>query len=441
MFKRGNWAVIGIKPSTRPEFSEALGNPVTLLGLSQYAAAVTSKFHQQDTMGINAFETPRQDEESLDVETVPEILANTLDAYLQSSDEDKELQPIDPSVFSKVVNLSPADFSLQSSSNTYAFWAVFNTWGDVTDTASKKEGLSYELMGKPYAFLSSDDKKTVDFKVANLNTVQRRQYPVILDFDNGFAYMETTSKREIEQIQYLLTKLQVEYFSLHWEFGESDWFQRVLEYVTINTRYKDAFKKRAEEMTRFSKEEIEKLEDKALEKIVTTYFALTELPSGLWAGLLAPSVVKLHDSSEPITVQSVTNATTLLDVSNDAFVAAAAIIIQDLLTSTSKDGKEKIFRQDLVRFELNENSINNLDVGAALLKGLDLPQFKKDLLFRIKKDKVSFSIPYFWNEWLSNMRTAITTITSSVVDILELPAGAYGLQPFESKLDEETAST
>ena len=196
-----------------------------------------------------------------------------------------------------------------------------------------------------------------------------------------------------------LRQLGVEIIPVAWTYPRPNWPAEILNRLYENTQYQRDFQKRAEEATRFKASEIEKLEDRELESIVANYFSMTQLPSDLWIGISGPAQIRLHDASPPIGVKAPTTATTLLNMTNDAKVISGAITFQELVSATSKKGGEYTFRKDLLCIDLNDR-INLTDIGAAMMRGFDLPAFRKDILREIRQTKEVPSIEQFWGNWL-----------------------------------------
>ena len=85
-----------------------------------------------------------------------------------------------------------------------------------------------------------------------------------------------------------------------------NWPAEILNKLHENTQYQGDFQKRADEATRFKSSEIEKLEDREMESIVSNYFSMTQLPSDLWVGISGSAQIRLHDASPPIGVKAPT---------------------------------------------------------------------------------------------------------------------------------------
>jgi hypothetical protein len=103
----------------------------------------------------------------------------------------------------------------------------------------------------------------------------------------------------------------------------------------------------------------------------------------------------------------------------------------------SKKGGETTFRKDLVTLQINDQ-INLVDAGAAMLRGLDVPAFRKDIQREIKQTKQVPTIDQFWSKWLQEMSNAVRIIESSFRELLGL-AGAEpgGILPMRAPAEEE----
>jgi hypothetical protein len=207
------------------------------------------------------------------------------------------------------------------------------------------------------------------------------------------------------------------------------------------TQYRDDFQKRADEATRFKANEIEKLEDRELESIVANYFSMTQLGSDLWAGISCPAHMRLHDASPPIGVKAPTTATTLLNMTDDATVISGSITFQERVSFTSKSGGERTFRKDILRVEVNDR-INLTDVGAAMLRGFDVPSLRKDIQREIRKTKQVPSIEQFWGTWLHELSNAVRTIEAAFRELLDIDGNQEaGILPMHVPEKEELLET
>jgi hypothetical protein len=203
-----------------------------------------------------------------------------------------------------------------------------------------------------------------------------------------------------------------------------------------HTQYQRDFQKRAEEAARFKPSEIEKLEDRELENIVANYFSMTQLGTDLWVGISGPAQVRLHNASAPIGVRATTSATTLLGMTDDSAIVSGALTLQEIASGTSKKGVEYTFRRDLLRIDVNDR-MNITEVGAAIMRGFDIPSFRKDILREIRYTKDVPSIEQFWASWLQEMTNALRTLEMTFREILELDGKEEaGILPMQASLAE-----
>jgi hypothetical protein len=440
MYKRGNWSVLGVKKNDK--LLEAIGQPRMMLELSALVALVSCKMKEITTSGINPFAQPRLDETiyavTSDSTDEPSVFLENLYHYAKDTPADRAIADIDP--YLPFVGLSESDYSLGD--EKFAFWYVINQWKDSNDAASFKEKLCYERFERPYAFISGDDKKRIDAEASSQTAILRRQFPVFIDFRAGLIFAETTAGPEIEILLDTFKTIGLEIEGRHWEFDNDPlWMFKFLNFAAENTKYKEEFTKRAEELTMFSKGNIAKLENKAMEAIVSNYYSLAELPNALWAGLKAPAQFRLHPASDtPIGATTPSNAWTVLNFTDDAQVFASGVVIQELYTRINKaDQSEKIIRKDIFTLTIDP-SINNLDLGVAFLKGFDLPKIKTEINREVKKTKTNLAISQYWMRWLQEMEEAVLTFISCVRDTLELSGSAKaGILPMD--LDDDKSGT
>jgi hypothetical protein len=317
----------------------------------------------------------------------------------------------------------------------YGFWGIINDADDLTDPKSKAEGISYKDVGKPFKFLSKDEKKMVEASVLASAVPARSQFPILVDFNAELVFVASTSVDEVGLVTALIADLGGEPFSLAWQFGGGNWPGKFLSLVNIKNKFESAMATRAEELSRFRPEEVEKLDDKMLESVVVNYFSLSELDTGLWAGLSAPCRISLYKPSDPVSVSNPSVAFSLMQEFGEAMIAAAPVTFQSLDTKFTKKGDEKQVRKDLFTITVDSN-VNLMDAGAAMLRGFDIPPFKRSMKSAIKSRGGNMPICEFWKEWESGMKTAINTFVDNVIETLTLDRKhKYGLLPFV--LDEQ----
>jgi hypothetical protein len=433
LFGKGNWSIFGVEPKSLLQFNITLQTPANLFGVSQLKASIITKFQDRATVGINPFATPRKDEDLKDVN----IIAELAKALAEDRPEDY-ISPLSPDVLQDFYGGTPSSYRIgqDDQSDYYGFWVVFNDFEDLTDTASKKEQASYLAVSRPYKYLNNDEKKGVDAQIKATTVTARKQFPVLVDFVAGRVFAATTNAEEIGWVQAILKNLGAETFSLRWDFDDINWTSNFLCHVVKETKpsYAEAMRTRADELTRFSKKEVEKLEDKMMERVVSSFFAIAELETGDWAALKTAAKIRLHKPSDPITCAGPSEAFTVLGFSEEAFPAAATVVFQELTSKFKKETEYQV-RNDKFTIQLDEN-INNQDAGVALLKGFDLPSFKREMMREIKHTKAELPIAQYWDNWLREMRAAVLNFTDNITETLKVDK-TLGLKRFEFEAQEE----
>ena len=418
MFGRSNWAIVGLAQESLEAFKTNLEDRAIMASVSQMAAAAVTRQFEADTLGFNPFSAPRLDEQH-NVELAHQ---EALALYVTSEPETRANLVLPAEILDcEAYGAAVEQFQLHPTMPWYGLWAVSNDWKDVSDLASIKEQRSYMLMDRPYKFLQATDKVSVDKETLGVNAAVRKQVPVLLDFNEGRVYIESTNKKLIFNITEKLKRLGVQIIPVAWTYSIPNWTAEVIGRLHEGSQYQGEFQKRADETTRFKGSEIEKLEDRELEGIVKNYFSMTELPGELWAGISGPAQVRLHDASPPIGAKAPTTATMLLGMTNEAKVISGAVTFQERVTTTSKKGGEFTFRRDLLCVDVNDR-INLVDAGAAMLRGFDIPALRKDIQREIRKTKQVPSIEQFWSNWLHELSNAVRTMEAAFRDVLEIDA-------------------
>ncbi len=416
MFGRGNWAIVGLVKESLEAFRISLENQSRMAASSQMAASAVARLYGADALGINPYSAPRLDEEQeLTQEQKAELARHAIAEQENGADENLPAGILDGQGYGR----SEESYQIHPTLPWYGLWAVSNEWKKASDLPSIKEQQSYVLLERPYRFLQATDKKTVDQETLNATAIVRAQVPVLLDFNEGRVYIESTNKKLIHSIIVRLCQLGAEIIPVAWSYGAPNWTEAILNRLYEKTQYGDDFAKRAEEAKRFKANEIEKLEDRELEAIVARFFSMTELPGGIWVGISGPARIRLHDAAPPIAVKAPTSATTLLNMTSDAGIVTAALTFQELVTVPTKDGGERRIRRDLARIDLNDR-INLSEVGAAMLRGFDLSTHRKDVQREIRQTKQVPSIPQFWGAWLLQLNNAVRTIEGAFREVLDV---------------------
>jgi len=397
LFAKAAWAILGITPESEAPFLATINSLTNMYALSQAFAVATLQWtenHNGLMVGINPFEAPRKDEAG------PPL------------GQDFETAAPNTAVFGS----GEDDYKISADMPWYGFWLIFNEADDVDDIKSKKEQLSYADYSRPFKFLNKDAKKAVEAAASPLNVGTRKQIPVLLDFKTGRAYIESTNKDEIATVRSTLEDMGIKVYGLTWNFDDSStWVEDFLNTVNSKNKYEKEMQARAKDIRLGV--DIEPLEDKTMENIVSNYFAAAELDSGQWACLYPNVAIKLYDGGESVTVSTASDAFNLLSLdvpSVKPTVFQSGVLFQELDSKfNKKTGAEKQFRTNLFSFDLNQNWAL-MDEGAALIRGFDIPNFKKDILKAIRKSKQENPVSFYWSEWLRQMNLGIYTFVDNV---------------------------
>jgi hypothetical protein len=428
MFGRGNWAIVGLVKESLEAFSTHLADPIRMAAASQLAANTVARLHGSDAVGINPYNAPRLDEEQ---ELTPDQQTE-LSHHAIADQEDGAPNTLAPEILEGPgFGRSIEAFQIHPELPWFGLWAVANEWKNASDLPSIKEQSSYVLLERPYKFLQPTDKRTVDDKTQNATAICRTQVPLLLDFQQGRVYIESTNKKQIHAIIVCLTRLGAEIVPVAWNYPVASWTESILNRLYADTRFRDEFDRRADEARRFKESEIEKLEDREMETIVSKFFSMTELPSGVWIGISGPARIQLHEAAPAVAVRNPAMATTLLQLTPQARIVTGALTVQECITVTTKSGGERNIRRDLARFDLNDR-INLAEIGAAMLRGFDMASHKKDVFREIRETRQVPSIAQFWSAWLHQLSNAVRTIEESFRGLLEVdgdqPAGIVPMQ-------------
>jgi hypothetical protein len=434
MFGRGNWAIVGIAKDSLEAFKTNLEDRKLMITVSQLAASAVTRHIKLDALGINPFSVPRLDEQhEISVDHQQELAR-----YAGSSKEARANDSLPEEILnSEGYGFGDQNFELHSTLPWYGLWAVSNQWKDVSDLPSVKEQHSYSVLERPYKFLQATDKNSVDQEILGVTAATRKQLPVLLDFQEGRAYIENGSKKIIQAVTELLKQIGVETIPVAWTYSHPAWPAEILNKLHAGTQYQSDFVKRADEATRFKPNEIEKLEDKEVESIVANYFSMTQLPGELWVGIAAPAQIRLHAASQPLAVKAPASATTLLGMTDDAHLVSGSLTFQERVTYMSKKGEERTFRKDLLNIDINDQ-INITEVGAAMLRSFNIPAFKKDIQREIRQTKQVPSIDQFWSTWLHQMSNAVRMIEAAFREILDINGDEKaGISPMHALSSDE----
>lgn len=423
MFSRGNWAIIGIAPETYPEFEKGLNDASLMLAYSQLAASAVARLSSVPSMGLNPFDRPRLDQ---DMETNPSALLAMV-TYVGTRHEDRSDSIIDEFHLDDYFRYGIEGFRVQGGARRFGFWFVTNEATDVGDMKSIKEDMAYTATHKPYKFLSSAEKKAIETDARATTAQSRKQFAVLIDFESARMFVEATSKATLLLVRHQFDLLGLKTHSVAWSFGEGEWLPRFLGRLYDESKFRDQFLKRAEESTRFDRQEtqIERLDTPEMERVMSDYFSMTELETEEWIGIGAPAQIRLSPGANSVVATAPTTATLLLGTTEAAHLAGAALSIQERRTVTTKTGEERIYRDTIYTIDVGSN-MNEAESGAALLRGFDLPSFKRSIQREVRKSKEAPPISRYWSDWLIGLNQAAESFVTAVRSVLDLDRSQAG---------------
>ncbi len=201
-----------------------------------------------DALGINPFSAPRLDEQQ---PLLPDQEKHLVAFATLDSDKRAEYAVPVELLAHEGFGYGVEQFQLHPTIPWYGLWAVANQWKDISDLASVKEQHSYAVLDRPYKFLQATDKKNVDKDTRGATAAMRKQFAVLLDFNDGRVYIENSNKKTIYLVKELLRSLGAEIIAVGWNFNRPHWPSAILGHLYESSHYLNDFQKRADETTRF----------------------------------------------------------------------------------------------------------------------------------------------------------------------------------------------
>ncbi len=247
MFGRGNWAVVGLEKESLDAFKTSLEDQLKMIAVSQLAASAMTRHLNIDALGINPFGAPRLDEQ----QPISLELERPLVQYMGTEQEARANMSLPPEVLAhEGYAVGLAQFQLHESLPWFGLWAVANQWKDISDLASIKEQHSYAVLDRPYKFLQAVDKKNVDKETRGASAAMRKQFAVLLDFNDGRVYIENSNKKTLHLVKEALRQLGAEIVAVGWTYNRPNWPSEILRRLYETSHYLADFQKRADETTR-----------------------------------------------------------------------------------------------------------------------------------------------------------------------------------------------
>ena len=175
-----------------------------MIAVSQLAASAITRHLNTNTLGINPFSAPRLDEQQAMALDQERLLVQYATAKEEArSDHNIPAEVIDHEGYA----FGLEQFQLHASLPWFGLWAVANQWKDISDLASIKEQHSYAVLDRPYKFLQATDRKSVDKDTRGATAAVRKQFAVLLDFNDGRLYIENGNKQILHRVKEVLREL------------------------------------------------------------------------------------------------------------------------------------------------------------------------------------------------------------------------------------------
>ena len=239
----------------------------------------------------------------------------------------------------------------------YAFWLIAFEWSDVHDLNSKKEGLAYEY-GSPFKFQPAEIKASITEEAEKLDTIIRKQYQVIMDFNRKRVWLNSASKSVINNLMMIMEDMDVplEDFRPESDYGmEPQWSETFLKKLYDTSEYKSEFLKRAEDIKTHGVKGVEPEENSTLEKLLKNYFSFSPQDAGssVYLALGGPLVVRITPTvASTISLRTPYEATDMLANDDTLLLSAAPMTVCKMFEKTTANGTKQVL---IKRFTIEVN--------------------------------------------------------------------------------------
>lgn len=251
VYGKMSWSRLQILPESLEDLKKNLEEFTGWLAVSALSAEIMVKYDDwSDSHGLNRISSPRGELELYD-----KILDIT---GLGDSDSDKLKDIMVESFIGKyedikesntlVVNDESWDFELsldglyptledlKLNEDRLAFWFVTRKRVNLEDLDSQKESLAIKEHNVPFKLLKGDARKVIMANLEEEIHSDRKQFPVLVNLQNGRIYVGTTNKKSLEMLSgFFQNNFGVPMFGTTLTFGdtstpwEMDLFGNILE--------------------------------------------------------------------------------------------------------------------------------------------------------------------------------------------------------------------
>ena len=430
MFTKETWTVFNIDSLETAFLDKLKSDGYKHMPLLAKSTALHTRGH---SLGMAPFGSPRigdVDELLFDNSQNPVLVDDILGSFCTRAwvynEEDVTLADIH-----QTLNLLENDLwqndpeAWKIADGVYAFWYIGFDWKDVNDTNSKKESVAYSY-GSPFKFQPADMKQQITDQVAELDTITREQFQVIVDFNLKRVWVNSANKNTLIEFMDFMASFDVPL--LDWrpegDYGmEPQWTESFLRTLVDNSDYHDEFNARAAEIRSKGVKGVEPEENAFMEKILKNYFAFSPMGDSNPDEFLAfggPLTVRLAPTvMSTVALRTPYEATELLNDDNQTLLLTSApMTVCRLLEKVASTGDIKTVLIKDFSIEVTPNTITP-EVPGFVIKGLNLENFKNTIKVFVKAHE-TISIKDYWSLWYYGMNSSLFRYLGLVKETLEV---------------------
>lgn len=437
MFSKGTWTILKIN---KPEDAtvdpvEQFRTTLTDSGTQFIPVCAISRAIQEQTQtfGLAPYSHPRLgDEEEVQYEAtgVPQI--ESLETFLATHPDFVDWTYADGKFTSEsgMSTLDGAKFwepnldNWQILPGVYGMWLMGFEYMDANDSASKKEKIAYDY-NAPFKLQSGELKKQITEQVADLNTFTRKHYQIILDFNQGYAWINSAGKPVVETSLAILDELGLSLSTPDNLLEDADGSVMGADSITgaINKLYQGS-EINAEVLERLAAVKlhgvagIEPHENATMEKILKAFCAFTEA-QGFHIGMSGPIGIFLNENMpSPTGVKTNFEALELMEWSEGTSICEADLTFTEYIERTTKSGEVK--RMLSKRFSIHATpAIYHKEAPGLIVRGINIENFKFTVKTHVKATDRQPTIQEYWAMYYDSLKTSVFTYFSVLKDVVE----------------------
>ena len=430
MFSKGTWTVFTIESEEEAFKTKLVSDGFALMPTMAKSESRITKGH---ALGIAPFHSPRLGdveevmfEKAMDPTPIDALLTSFHSREWLYNEADNTISDTHGSLDLTENELWDGDpESWKIADGVYALWFVNFDWEDVHDMNSKKEALAYSY-GSPFKFQPAEAKKQISEAVEDPDTIVRKQYQVIIDFNLKRVWFNSASKNAVIDLMAVLASLDVPLLDYRPEedygISQPQWTETFLRKLIDKTVYQDEFNARAAEIKLHGVQGVEPNESPAMEKILKNFFAFTPMDDSNTEEFLAfggPLSVRLAPTvASTVALRTPYEATELLNDDNqELLLSSAPMTFCRLFDKTTANGVKKILVKDLSIEVTSTTSIS--ECPGFIVKGLNLENFKHTLKQYLKENDNALEIKNYWQMWYYGMNTSLFRYLNLVKEVME----------------------